>query len=617
MSASPRFGALVGAAVISDAGDWVLAIGLPVYVFALTGSATSTAAVFVAELVPALLMGLVAGAVLDRLDLRRALATVSVVQGALLTALLAVSDAGDLWIVFVVAGAEAALARLAGPARAALVPSLVEPAELTRANGRLAVADNVARLVGSPLGGIVVEAGGLRAVVALDGLSYVLCAGLVLAVRPRLTSPAAAETAKATPMAAQITDGLRVVWRSGPLRAVVGVTALGQLAQGVFLVLFVVFMARELGSDGAETGVVRGAQAVGGTAGGLAVGWFARRVAPGRLVGLGFVALGAVSVVAWNAPAVTTAPVVYAVLFAGAGLPAVVAATGVITIAQRHAPATHMGRVFAAIELGATAMQGVGLLLAGVLADRLGLITILDAQAAVYLGAGILALATLSTGRAAPAPAGRAPRLDHREDGREREQARRDAAGHDEVRGGGGDARHVAADARPLATNASSVPERSANTVRPTARTVITRRSPRVTAGEELQAVAVRVGEVDAAPAVHGVDLARPTVHGIGPVGHAGRPQAGERLVEGGVVDAERVVLGVVGLAAGGRVVEDDAVGDADRDERAGRRADVDAEDLGQEPCRRVLVAGPDDGVVELDAHGGSFSNGGRRPDRR
>jgi MFS family permease len=77
--------------------------------------------------------------------------------------------------------------------------------------------------------------------------------------------------------------------------------------------------------------------------------------------------------------------------------------TGLMTTVQSVTPPTHLGRVFAAFEAGAGGLQAVGVLLAGALADRLGVVTILNVQAGIYVLCGVLALVAL---RARPAPKG-------------------------------------------------------------------------------------------------------------------------------------------------------------------------------------------------------------------
>jgi hypothetical protein len=61
------FALLWSGGLVSDLGDWTLLVGLPVFVFQLTGSALTTSTIFVAELIPALVVGQVGGVLVDRL----------------------------------------------------------------------------------------------------------------------------------------------------------------------------------------------------------------------------------------------------------------------------------------------------------------------------------------------------------------------------------------------------------------------------------------------------------------------------------------------------------------------------------------------------------------------
>jgi MFS family permease len=171
------------ARAVTAAGDWLLMIALPVHVLALTGSTLATSAVFLAELLPALLLGSVAGVLVDRWDRRRTLIAVNCAHAALLLPLLLLDRPGRLWLALAVAVLQSFLARLAGPAAFALLPTLVRAADLPRTNALLGLADAMARLGGAPLGGLVYAAGGLSGVVLIDASSFLAAAALAAAIR--------------------------------------------------------------------------------------------------------------------------------------------------------------------------------------------------------------------------------------------------------------------------------------------------------------------------------------------------------------------------------------------------------------------------------------------------
>ena len=72
-----------------------------------------------------------------------------------------------------------------------------------------------------------------------------------------------------------------------------------------------------------------------------------------------------------------------------------VTSAGLMTTVQQLTPPTHLGRVFATYEAGASIFAAIGVLCAGALADQLGVVTILNAQGLIYVACGILALVLL------------------------------------------------------------------------------------------------------------------------------------------------------------------------------------------------------------------------------
>ena len=175
----PGFRRLWASGAVSETGDWLLLIALPVYVLQLTGSALTTSTVFLLELAGALAASPLAGVLADRWDRRRLLIGASLTQAALLLPLLAVDGRGTLWIVYLVTAAQAVLSTANDPVRQALLPAALGPAELAPAAAQLGIAANLARLVGGALGGLLLQAYGLTGVVLADAGTFVLAALLL------------------------------------------------------------------------------------------------------------------------------------------------------------------------------------------------------------------------------------------------------------------------------------------------------------------------------------------------------------------------------------------------------------------------------------------------------
>ena len=407
------FGMLWSGGLISETGDWFLLVGLPVWVLQVTGSSLVTATVFLVGLLPGLVVGPLAGVLVDRWDRRRTLVVVSLAQAAFLLPLLAVDGRNRLWIVYLVMAVEAALAQLNDPARNALVPSLVAKADLVGANALIGLNSNLARLVGSPLGGIMVEVAGLPGLVVADAASFLVGAALIALVRSDAgrsraggadPAPDVVHSPRPGPRRAGVVrewvDGLRVTLGDRGLRWGLVVNGLAGVAQGIFTVLFVLFVTRVLGGDGADVGLLRGVQAIGGLLGGVLVVGLAARLQAGRLLGVSLLVFAAIDLAIWNGPLVTTADWLYLALFVAAGIPGVGVLTGLTSLVQERTAEAYLGRVFATYLGSFNGLMALGMLLAGLLGDTLGVVAVLNAQAGLGLLAGLIAVATL--GRRVP-----------------------------------------------------------------------------------------------------------------------------------------------------------------------------------------------------------------------
>jgi MFS family permease len=176
-----------------------------------------------------------------------------------------------------------------------------------------------------------------------------------------------------------------------PLAALLSIQSFSQVAQGAFVVLFVVFVVDTLRDDGSGLGLIRGMMAIGALLGSAVIARLATSFNPTTLFAAGLVGMGAVSLVFWNAPTLTTTLWVYVLLFSISGLPGAALSVGLFTTLQTASPSHALGRVTGIMSAGEAIGVTTGSILAGLLVDHVKLNTLLNTQATIYLIAGLLA----------------------------------------------------------------------------------------------------------------------------------------------------------------------------------------------------------------------------------
>lgn len=398
MSAGPwrsrGMGRLVVGGAIAETADWMLIVAVPLLVLSTTGSPLITSTVFIVQTVLTLVSVPIAGVLIDRFDAWRLMGATAALQVIALLPLAFVAEPSDLWLVYAVVVVQSVLGSIIEPCRPATASALVPPDQVAGAHQLLGVGSSLARIAGAPLGGLVVGLGGVGALVAAAASLYVVAA-VVLVSGPRIV--AARSRMRSHPVA-DVRDGLRVVARTPLLARLMLVAALMAVAQGLFTILFLLFVVRDLGGGEAEVGLLRGVQAIGALVVGVGLMRVVTRISPARLASGSLLVFAGLSFATWNAPLVTTDMAVYIALFIVVGAPGLTVMTALLTVVAQASPATHRGRVTSLLFAALTAFQSVGMLAGGLVGSGDGLSVALNVQAGIYLLAGILAIGLRSSG---------------------------------------------------------------------------------------------------------------------------------------------------------------------------------------------------------------------------
>lgn len=390
----PDVALLWTAGLASALGGFIMMIALPVTVHRATGSEWATAVTVLAGVAPAVLVGQLAGVVADRVDRRRLFAASACAVGTLQLAFIAAAESP--WWSFALLNAVVGLTgQFLGPAEHALFPELVEVDRLGEAGALNALNNNLARLVGPALGGVLQVHGGLGLAATFAAVGSMVAAVLVMLLPAERRVPMVV-SARVSVMSAWL-EGIRWVAQSRVLRGFVLILALMGLGEGFLGALLVPLADEVLGGGAQVIGWILSAQALGGLVG---AGWAARnadRHDPVTVLGAAALCVAPVLALAFTYGLVWEATWPAVVLTGIAGIPLAVIGGAQVHALQLLSPEQGRARVFAAAVGVFGLAQLVGLLLAGAGGELVGpLLITVDAVAYLLAGVGALMLARSS-----------------------------------------------------------------------------------------------------------------------------------------------------------------------------------------------------------------------------
>ncbi len=293
------FGALWIGQLVSLFGDRVNQIALAFLVYGTTGSALAVALTFVAATLPNLVIGPIAGALVDRWDQKRVMVVSDFLRAALVL-LVPGAAAINVLLVYPLVFALTTVSIFFRPARTAVIPRIVRQDELVAANSAIWLGDSIADVIGYPLATLFVTLVGSSLALAfwLDAASY-LASGLLIVT---MAIPAVARTASAAVpgmrgLRADLVAGWRFLRGDAVLFANTLQAVAGQFAIGITIGLMAVYASTALTSatidEIARYGLIEAAIGIGNLVGGFAIGLLGGRIARGRMVIFGYVAYGA------------------------------------------------------------------------------------------------------------------------------------------------------------------------------------------------------------------------------------------------------------------------------------------------------------------------------------
>ena len=358
-----NFRLLFTASIGTNMGDGVLAVALPWFATLLTRDPFLIGLVAMARALPWLIFGLPMGVIPDRHDRRRLILfadglRLRLVLALGLLALVAVPGTGAVLSL-------AGLALLLGSAEVlrdntaqSVLPLVVEPDQLERANGQMWSAEELTgRFIGPPLAGLLI---GLSLATSFGFFSAMMLISLIFVTMLRLKpAPPPPDSA----FVDALKEGLRYLFSRPELRRLAMVLGLFNFLYYMTVAVLVLYAQDILGLGALGYGALLSGQALGGLLGSLLGPGLIIRLGTRRslLVGMsGFVLTCAA--MALGAPLWVIAP-----LFIAEGLTSMLWNIVTVSYRQRTIPAEMFGRVNSAYRFFGSGMMPLGALAGGTL----------------------------------------------------------------------------------------------------------------------------------------------------------------------------------------------------------------------------------------------------------
>ncbi|MGH1504559.1 MAG: MFS transporter [Acidimicrobiales bacterium] len=257
------------AAAVSNLGDGIRFVALPLLALRLTDDARLVALVSASILLPWLVFGPIGGALADRVDRRRLMLTGHLGR-AVAVGGLAVAVALDQASIPMLVAAAIVLGigeLLADSSAHAAVPQLVEDHQLERANGRLIATVTVCDQLVGPMVGAAVFVVAASGPFAIDAVSFLLAAILLSTVRRPLQGP---RSGPSEPFRDALVGGFRFVAGNPLLRGLAIVTPMNNFGINVSFGVLVILIRTELDASEQAFGVILALAAGGGVLGSMA-----------------------------------------------------------------------------------------------------------------------------------------------------------------------------------------------------------------------------------------------------------------------------------------------------------------------------------------------------------
>lgn len=393
---APSFRLLFLATLGSGVGTWMATIALTADVTERTHSPWWVSALFIVTFVPAVIVGLVAGPLVDRLSRKRLIIAADIARLGVFVALPFVGSALAIVALAAVAGVANSFFR---PAVLAGVPNLIAEEDLAHGTSLLQATDWAATTLGPIIGGVIVSASGPDLVYWINAVTFLISVLLLMRIPARLLQ---SEQAITRGHWRDLADGFGAFRRSAAMLTVIVAFGFAMLATGLINVSEIFLAERALHRGAFGYGLLWTATGIGLVVGSLVSGALLESRELTDIYPLAFLPWAAGILAAAISQNIWVAALAMVVAGFGNGLTFPMT----VLIVQRYTEDRLRGRAFTLIISAHNLLLGIAMVASGALTEVAGpRWTYVVASA--LLGAGGFAALVLSRGITAEADVAR------------------------------------------------------------------------------------------------------------------------------------------------------------------------------------------------------------------
>ena len=360
---------------VSQLGAQFTMLALPVLAVSLLGATEwQIGALNAAETAAFLIVGLPAGAWVDRMLKRRTMIVADLVRVVALGSVPVLWFAGSLemWHLYIVGAIVGVATVFFDVSYQSYIPILLPSEQIGDANSKLEATAQVARIGGPGLAGALLTIVSAPVLLIADAVSYLVSA---VAIWRIADTEQPVDRSQRESLPKEIAEGVRFVFAHRLLRAIVGTTATSNLFSTIAFTLAPILILRELDLGPVGLGVAMSAGAVGGLVGAMTTPWVTRLIGEGTSI-----------VVSAIVASIAIAALPLAAVFPAVALPILAVGEFItlysvlvynitqVTMRQRLCPPKLLGRMNASIRFVVWGVMPIASLIAGALGTAIGLL---------------------------------------------------------------------------------------------------------------------------------------------------------------------------------------------------------------------------------------------------